>query len=139
MSVPGFAYAFAVAPDGSLQKKLRLAADPAAPYGVASTALGIALASQQGSVSLWAFAPGGGFTSRWRRELGERVTSVAWDGGETILVATWRNRLVALSAGDGHLQWSAGIGGWAEAQPWSTAETCSSPPRQKPACSSRWR
>lgn len=115
VSVPGVAYAFAVAPDGALKKTLRLAADPAAPYGVAPTALGVALASQQGSVSLWTFSSGGGLSIRWRRELGERVTSVAWDGGETVFVATWRDRLVALSASEGRIQWTTDIGGRAEA------------------------
>lgn len=115
VSVPGVAYAFAVGADGALMKKMRLAADPAAPYGMAPTALGVALANQQGSASLWTFSPGGGLSLRWRRDLGERATSVAWSGGESVLFATWRHRLVALSASEGRVQWTTDIGGRAEA------------------------
>jgi len=115
VSVPGVAYAFAVGADGALEKKMRLAADPAAPYGMAATEGGVALAGRQGSVSLWTFSPGGGLSLRWRRDLGERATSVAWNGGESVLVATWGHRLLALAASDGRIQWSTDIGGRAEA------------------------
>jgi outer membrane protein assembly factor BamB len=115
ISVPGAAYLFSVGPDGSLQKQKRLAADASAPYGVAAPDAGMALASKEGSVGLWAFSPGGDASLRWRRELGERATSVGWDGGDLVLVATWRNRLVALSATDGQSLWTADIAGRADA------------------------
>lgn len=115
VSVPGAAYVFAVGPDGSLQRRKRLAADPSAPYGMAVTAAGVAVASKEGSVAIWTFSPGRDLSLKWRRNLGERATSVAWDGGDSVFVATWRNRLVALSAIDGRPLWTADVGGRAEA------------------------
>src|SRR5258706_2312161 len=113
--VRGAAYVFSVGPDGSLQKRKRLAADASAPYGMARPDSGMALASKEGSVGLWAFSPSGDASLRWRRELGERATSVGWDGGDLVLVATWRNRLVALSATDGQSLWTVDIAGRADA------------------------
>jgi outer membrane protein assembly factor BamB len=115
ISVPGAAYVFSVGPDGALQKRKRLAADASAPYGVAVTDGGMALASKEGSIGLWGFSSSGDASLRWRRELGERATSVGWDGGDLVLAATWRNRLVALSATDGQSLWTADIGGRADA------------------------
>ena len=115
VSVPGAAYVFAVGPDGSLRKRKRLALDASAPYGMAVTDAGVALATKEGSLGLWSFAPGGDLSLRWQRELGERPTSVGWDGGDPVLVATWKNRLLALSAADGRSLWTAEIGGRAEA------------------------
>jgi outer membrane protein assembly factor BamB len=115
VSVPGAAYVFAVDPDGTLRERKRLALDPSAPYGMAVTESGIALASKEGSLSLWSFRSSGDVSLRWRRELGERATSVAWDGGDLVLVATWRNRLFALSAADGRSLWTTDTGGRAEA------------------------
>ena len=115
ISVPGAAYIFAVGPDGSLQKRKRLAADASSPYGMAATDGGMALASKEGSIGLWGFSPSGDASLRWRRELGERATSVAWDGGDLVFVATWRNRLVALSATDGQSLWTVDIAGRADA------------------------
>src|SRR5262245_57141964 len=78
VSVPGAAYVFAVYPDGSLRERKRLALDPSAPYGLAVTESGVALASKEGSLSLWSFPSSGEVSLRWRRELGERATSVGW-------------------------------------------------------------
>lgn len=115
VSVPGAAYVFTLGPDGSLLKRRRLAADPAAPYGVAATETGLVLADRQGIVGLWSLSGEGAASLRWRRDLGDRVTSVGWDGGELVLVATWKGRLVAMAAADGRILWSADIGGRAEA------------------------
>ncbi|PYQ24197.1 MAG: hypothetical protein DMF79_02280, partial [Acidobacteria bacterium] len=115
ISVPGAAYVFSVGPEGALHKRKRLAADASAPYGVAVTDGGMALASKEGSIGLWGFSSSGDASLRWRRELGERATSVGWDGGDLVLVATWRNRLMALSATDGQSLWTADIGGRADA------------------------
>jgi outer membrane protein assembly factor BamB len=115
IAVPGAAYVFSVGPDGSLQKRQRLPADPSAPYGLAVTDGGLALASKEGAIGLWGLAPGGDASLRWRRELGERATSVGWDGGDLLFAATWRNRLMALSAADGQSLWTVDIGGRADA------------------------
>jgi len=115
ISVPGAAYVFSVGPDGSLRKRKRLPADASAPYGMAATDGGMALASKEGSIGLWAFSSRGDASLRWRRELGERATSVGWDGGDLVFAATWRNRLVALSAADGQLLWTVDIAGRADA------------------------
>jgi outer membrane protein assembly factor BamB len=114
-SVPGAAYIFKLTADGGLHRRLRLAADPAAPYGVAVTAAGVALADRQGALSVWAVASNGEPSLRWRRDLAERITSVGWDGGPLVLAATWKGRLQALSATDGAPVWSVDLGGRAEA------------------------
>ena len=115
VSVPGAAYVFSVGSDGSLQKRIRLGADASAPYGVAVADRGLALADRQGSVALWTVSAEADPSVRWRRDLAERVTSVGWAGGERILVATWKGRLVALAAADGRLLWSVDLAGRAEA------------------------
>jgi outer membrane protein assembly factor BamB len=116
-AVPGGVYVFTVEPSGALRKTHHLVADPAAPYGVAVTERGAAVANLDGTVSLWASVPGSALSLRWQRELGERVSSLQWDGGDLVLAATWRNRLLALAAADGHTLWGADIGGRAEAPP----------------------
>lgn len=113
-TVPGAAYAFDLTADGALLKRLRLAADPAAPYGVAVAERDLVLADRQGVLSRWSLEAGR-WASRWRRELGERVTSVGWDGGRLVLAATWKGRLLAISALDGAPGWSIDLGGRAEA------------------------
>lgn len=115
VSVPGAAYAFAVGPDGSLRKRRRLAADPAAPYGVAVTPRGVALADRQGTLSLWASSAESELSPKWRQDVGDRVTSVGWDGGDLVLAATWKGRLFALAAADGRSLWSTDLAGRAEA------------------------
>src|SRR5262249_54315166 len=75
VSVRGAAYVFAVDPDGTLRERKRLALDPSAPYGMAVTESGLALASKEGSLSVWSLASSGDVSLRWRRELGERATS----------------------------------------------------------------
>ena len=115
VSVPGAAYAFAAGPDGSLRKRRRLAADPAAPYGVTAAGRGVALADRQGTLSLWTFSTEGDLFLRWLRDVGDRVTSVGWDGGDLVLAATWKGRLFALAAADGRSLWSADLAGKAEA------------------------
>jgi outer membrane protein assembly factor BamB len=114
-SVPGATYVFAASTDGSVQKRLRLAADPASPYGTAVAEGGLAVADKQGVVALWALSPRQEPALRWRRDMQDRVTSVGWDGGDLVLVATWKGRLAALSAADGHPLWSADLSGRAEA------------------------
>jgi outer membrane protein assembly factor BamB len=114
-AVPGAAYVLSIGTDGSLVKRLRLAADPSAPYGVAATEAGLVLADRQGTVSLWTFSAGTETAWRWTRDIGDRVTSVGWEGGNRVLVATWKGRMVALAAADGRPLWSADIGGRAEA------------------------
>ncbi len=113
--VPGSAYVFGVASDGSLERRKRLAADPSAPYAVAVTDNSLALVGKEGSVQLWSLPPSGDLSLRWKRELGERATSVGMGSDDSVFVATWRNQLVALSATDGRSLWTADIGGRAEA------------------------
>jgi outer membrane protein assembly factor BamB len=115
VSIPGAVYVFSMGTDGSLEKRLRLAADPSAPYGVAATEKGLALADRQGAVSLWTLSAETSPAPRWRRDTGERVTSVGWDGGDRVFVATWKGRLLALAAADGRSLWSAELAGRAEA------------------------
>ncbi len=115
VSVPGAAYLFDRGSDGRLRKRARLAADSAAANGVAVAGEGLALADRLGTVSLFAVSPQASIALRWRRELGERVTSIGWDGGPLVLAATWNGRLTALSAQDGRTRWSTDIGGRAEA------------------------
>ncbi len=115
VSIPGALYVFSVGTDGTLEKRLRLAADSSAPYGVAATDKGLALGDRQGLVGLWTFSADANPAPRWRRDMGERVTSVGWDGGDRVFVATWKGRLVALAAGDGRSLWSAELAGRAEA------------------------
>ncbi len=115
VSIPGAVYVFSVGTDGSLEKRLRLAADPSAPYGVAATDRGLTLADRQGFVGLWTLSAETSPAPRWRRDMGERVTSVGWDGGDRVFVATWKGRLLALAAADGRSLWSAELAGRAEA------------------------
>jgi len=115
VAIPGAVYVFSVGTDGSLEKRFRLAADPSAPYGVAVTDKGLALADRQGLVSLWTLSADANPAPRWRRDMGERVTSVGWDGGDRVFVATWRGRLLALATADGRSLWSAELAGRAEA------------------------
>ncbi len=115
VSVPGAAYLFDRDASGGLRKRRRLAADSAAPYGVASTRDAVALADRLGAVSLWATSAGADPSLRWRTELGDRVTSIGWDGGPLVLAATWKGRLEALDAASGRRVWTAELGGRAEA------------------------
>jgi outer membrane protein assembly factor BamB len=113
-SVPGAAFLFLVNEDGSLRKLRRMAADSSAAYGVAPAGAGAVVADRDGVVTLWEGSADKAPAPRWRHELGERVTSVAWSGTGA-LVATWKNRLVALDGNDGRRLWSAEIGGRADA------------------------
>jgi outer membrane protein assembly factor BamB len=115
VSVPGAVYVFDREGDGRLRKRARLPADSAAANGLALSGSDLALADRLGTVSVWSMPPTGDLRLRWRRELGERVTSVGWSGGPLVLAATWGGRLAALSAEDGSAKWSLDIGGRAEA------------------------
>ncbi len=115
VSVPGAAYVFSPGPDGALRKRMRLPADSAAAYGLATAGPQVALADRLGAVSVWDVSPEAEPTPRWGREIGERVTSVGWDGAGPVHVATWSGRLVALSAEDGRPLWSVDLGGRADA------------------------
>jgi outer membrane protein assembly factor BamB len=118
VSVPGAAYVFDRESDGRLRKRARLPADSAAANGTAVAGrAGLVLADRLGAVSRFAVSPGAELSLRWRRELGERVTSIGWDGGPLVFAATWSGRLTALSAEDGRPAWSVDIGGRAEAPP----------------------
>ncbi len=113
--VPGAVYVFDRRADGTLHKRLRLPADSAAAHGLALAGPGLALADRTGVVSFWTLSPAGGTTLRWRRELGDRVTSVGWKGGPVVLAATWSGRMTALSSEDGAVLWSVDLGGRADA------------------------
>ena len=104
VSVPGAAYVFDRESDGRLRKRARLPADSAAANGLAVSGAELALADKLGTVSVWAVPATGDLRLRWRRELGERVTSLGWDGGPLVFAATWGGRLTALSAADGSLE-----------------------------------
>ena len=114
-SVPGAVYVFDRDSDGRLRKRMRLPADSAAANGLAVAAPELALADRLGTVSVWTVPAAGALRLRWRRDLGERVTSLGWDGGPLVLAATWSGRLTALAAEDGSSKWSVDIGGRAEA------------------------
>jgi outer membrane protein assembly factor BamB len=114
VSVPGATYLFDLGGDGSLRKQRRLAADAAAPHGMAAAASGVAVADRQGMVSFWSLPAGAEPSLRWRQDALDRVASVGWDGGERVLIATWKGRLLALAASDGRPLWSVDIGGKAE-------------------------
>jgi outer membrane protein assembly factor BamB len=115
VSVPGAVYVFDRESDGRLRKRARLPADSAAANGLAVRGSELALADRLGTVSFWSVPATGDLRLRWRRELGERVTSVGWAGGPLVLAASWGGRLTALSAEDGSAKWSVDIGGRAEA------------------------
>jgi len=80
---PGAAYSFGVDADGALRKLNKLAADSSIPYGAATSGGASVLAASDGSVSRWSELE----ALQWRRQLGERVMSVGWDGGDTVWVA----------------------------------------------------
>jgi outer membrane protein assembly factor BamB len=115
--VPGATYVFSRRADGALEARRRLAADPSAPFGTAVAAGGVVVSTPEGSLSRWRLAADATPTLQWQRELGERATSLGWDGGERVFAATWSGKLVALAAGDGRLLWATDIGGRAEAPP----------------------
>ncbi len=115
VSIPGAAYVFDRESDGRLRKRARLPADSAAANGLAVNGAELALADKLGTVSVWSVPATGDLRLRWRRELGERVTSIGWDGGPLVFAATWAGRLTALSAADGTSKWSVDLGGRAEA------------------------
>ena len=110
---PGAAYSFALDSDGSLRKLNKLAADSSIPYGAATSGDAVVLAASDGSVSLWRALE----ALQWRKQLGERVMSVGWNGGDTVLVATRSGRLLALASTDGGEVWTVDIGGRAEGAP----------------------
>ena len=114
--VPGSLYVFSIDASGGLQRAKHLPVDPSAPYGAAVTDGGVVLATKEGSLSLWTFA-GADLALRWRRDLGERVSALGWDGGDVVFASTWGNRVIAASAADGRTLWSADVGGRAEAPP----------------------
>ncbi len=121
---PGAAYVLALEEDGAPRKLTKLAADSSIPYGAATAAGSTVVAASDGSVSLWSvdLSDGAG-TLRWQTELGERVMSVSWDGGDSVFIASRSNRLLALDASDGSEVWSVDIGGKAEGPPVREAES----------------
>jgi outer membrane protein assembly factor BamB len=114
-TVPGAAYYFSLSDGGGLLKLRRVAADSAIAYGAAATPTGVFVVGEDGSLAFWSDPRQPGAALRWRRELGERLMSVAWDGGEQVWVSSRSNRLLALAASDGRSLWTASLGGKAEA------------------------
>ena len=110
---PGSVYSFGVDTDGSLEKLKKMAGDSSIPYGAATSGNAVVLAASDGSVSLWSVLE----ALQWRTELGERVMSVGWNGGDTVWVATRSGRLIALASTDGTEVWSVDIEGRAEGAP----------------------
>lgn len=115
--VPGTLYVLRVDENGAIVKRRALACDPSPVYGVAIRSSGIAVAVAQGGVELWRFTSANDLTRSWSRDLGERITSIQWDGGERVLAATWDGRLHALNRSGGERLWSADLGGRADAPP----------------------
>ena len=121
VSVPGAALSFAVAQDGSLVRQRRVASDFASGHGLATSERGAVVADRDGAVALFARAAAGGDELRWRRELGARIQSVAWDGGDRVWATTREGTLLALRSEDGSTLWSAALAGRAEAPPVGSA------------------
>jgi outer membrane protein assembly factor BamB len=113
--VAGAAYFLSADVEGRLRKERRLHADFSSAYGMATSPDGAVVASGEGSVDLWSWVDGRAPRLLWRKELGERILSVGWDGGSSLWTATRDGRLVALSTADGGELWSTGIEGRAEA------------------------
>ncbi len=110
-SVPGATLAFSVQEGGALEKIRRVASDFASGQSLATAASGAVVADREGRIALYERAAGGpGDALRWRRDVGEPVLSVAWDGGERVWIATRDERLLALSARDGSTLFAASLG-----------------------------
>jgi outer membrane protein assembly factor BamB len=115
--VPGTLYVLRVGEDGTIVKRRALACDPSPVYGVSIHASGVAVAGMQGDVELWRFTSANDLALSWSQALGERITSIRWDGGARVFAATWDGRLHALDRTGGARLWSADLGGRADAPP----------------------
>ncbi len=113
--VAGAAYLLTSDDQGRLRKERRIAADFSSAYGLAATPAGAVVANGDGSLGLWSWLDGGAPRLLWQKEVGGRVTSVGWDAGSSIWIATRDDRLIALSAADGGELWSTAVEGRAEA------------------------
>ncbi len=114
-ALPGAAYALGCEA-GGWRKLAALALDPAAPNAAAISTLGFITADRAGTIRSWSnptCTQSG--VARWEVEPGERVVSIAWDGGLLVLVGTAGGRLLALSAQDGKRLWATELGGKADA------------------------
>jgi outer membrane protein assembly factor BamB len=110
--VPGSAYLFDSEASGAPRRRAKLAVDPAAAHDAVMLADGSAVvAGRDGTVSRFAASAAG---TQWRRELGERVASLAAGSGR-VLASTWANRVWALDEKDGRVLWKAELGAKAEA------------------------
>jgi outer membrane protein assembly factor BamB len=116
-SVPGAIVLLATNEQGRITRRHNLASDPAAPFGFATANGALAVFDRQRGLRLWNLLPNGSLALRWRRLLDERATSLGWDGGERVFVATWNQRIHAFSAADGQALWATTIDGKADAPP----------------------
>ncbi len=112
--VAGAAYFLTADDEGRLRKEKRVPADFSSAYGFLTSPGGAVVADGVGSVGLWSWLDGQTPRLLWRKDVGERVISVGWDGGSSLWIATREDRLVALSATDGGELWSTEIDGRAE-------------------------
>lgn len=112
--VAGAAYFLGADEEGRLRKVKRIPADFSSAYGLATSPGGAVVADGDGSVGLWSWLDGRTPRLLWRKDVGERVMSVGWDGGSSVWIATRDNRLAALSTTDGGELWSTEIDGRAE-------------------------
>jgi len=116
-SVPGAIVLLAADEQGRITRRHNLASDPAAPFGFATADGALAVFDRQRGLRLWNLLPNGDVALRWRRLLDERASSLGWDGGERVFVATWNQQIHAFSAADGQELWAAGTDGKADAPP----------------------
>ncbi len=112
--VAGAAYFFTADEKGRLSKERRIAADFVSTYGFLTFPGGAVVANGDASVDLWSWLDGQAPRLVWNKDVGARVTSVGWDGGSSLWIATRDDRLVALSTTDGGELWSVKIDGRAE-------------------------
>lgn len=110
--VPGSAYLFDSETSGAPRRRAKLAVDPAAAHDVVALADGsVVVAGRDGNLARFSAAAA---APSWRRELGERVASLAAGGGR-LVASTWANRVWALDEKDGRVLWKTELGTKAEA------------------------
>lgn len=111
-SVPGSAYLFDSEASGVPRRRAKLSVDPAAAHDAVVLADGsVVVAGRDGTLSRFAAS---GAAPLWRRELGERVASLAAGSGR-LVASTWANRVWAIDAKDGRVLWKIELGAKAEA------------------------
>ena len=113
-AVPGSLYLFDRDGAGLPRRRAKLAVDPAAAHDVVVLAdSSVVVAGRDGTLAR--YTPGAPI-ARWRREVGERVASLAAGSGR-VIASTWGNKVVAVSDADGRVLWRTDVGAKSEAPP----------------------